>query len=84
MKRYILYPGPVRSQTDGQVHYVGAADLAQLYGVRLSECVVMASGCLEIPQGVVLSGARHLRPRADGQYQQQAAEQGGDDVPQQD
>lgn len=32
--RYLLCPGWVTSQTDGQSHYIGAHQLARLYGVR--------------------------------------------------
>lgn len=39
--RYLLCPGPVRSRTDGQWHHVGAGRLAELYGVRLSDCLVL-------------------------------------------
>lgn len=33
--RYLLVPGLVTSRTDGQVHHVGASDLARLYGLIL-------------------------------------------------
>lgn len=39
MKRYLLCPGYVISQTDGDLHYISAPKLARLYGVNLNECV---------------------------------------------
>jgi len=39
--RYLLCPGDVRSRPDGQVHYVPAMVLARLYGVQLSDCVIL-------------------------------------------
>lgn len=42
--RYLLCPGWVTSQTDGQSHYVGAHELARLYGVRKTDCIVAPSG----------------------------------------
>lgn len=61
---YVLLPGPVRSAHDGQLHYIGASALAQLYGVPLSRCVVWQNG----PRAPVPAGAVFLRPRADGIY----------------
>jgi len=39
-KKYVLHPGPLYSRTDDDEHFVGAADLARLYRVRMSECYV--------------------------------------------
>lgn len=33
-KRYIIHPGYVRSENDGQRHYISAAQLIQLYGLN--------------------------------------------------
>ena len=38
--KYVIYPGMVRSRTDGQYHYIGSRKLMGLYGVDPSECVV--------------------------------------------
>lgn len=40
MKRYILHTGYVESKSDGQRHFIGAAELARLYGVDMRNCVV--------------------------------------------
>jgi len=39
--KYLLMPGAVQSKFDGQVHYIGALQLAHLYGVPMSDCIVM-------------------------------------------
>jgi hypothetical protein len=39
--RYLLCPGDVQSRTDGQVHYVPALQLVHLYGVQLSDCIIL-------------------------------------------
>lgn len=40
-RRYLLCPGLVRSATDRCMHYVDAVNLAQLYGVQMSDCIVL-------------------------------------------
>jgi len=40
MKKYLLIPGHVESKRDGQLHYIGASELARLYGVSIHECIV--------------------------------------------
>jgi hypothetical protein len=39
--RFVLHPGFVISPNDGDQHKVSAPQLAQLYGVRMSECIVI-------------------------------------------
>lgn len=80
--RYLLCPGPVRSAVDGQQHHVGAAELAALYGVPMSECFVLPdplNHAGRVDRQVLLSRAVRgelflLRPRADGRYGLPAAE----------
>lgn len=65
-KRFIVWPGTLQSQTDGQWHYVGFTQLCALYQVHPSECI---NG--ELPEallGVDQSGMVHLTPRYDGHY----------------
>lgn len=45
--KFILSPSYMISENDGQEHWVGARELARLYGVDLSECVV----CRDRPIG---------------------------------
>lgn len=43
MKKYALVPGWITSKNDRQEHFIGAAQLADLYKVKMSECVVVQS-----------------------------------------
>lgn len=62
---YALCPGAVRSATDGDWHYVGARQLAVLYGVDMRQCaVVQGRGTLLGYTGYLIP----LYPRADGDY----------------
>lgn len=38
---YVLFPGEVRSKTDGDIHYITAPELARLYGVDYRKCKVV-------------------------------------------
>ena len=40
MKKYLLFPGNIQSKTDRDIHYICASKLAQLYGVKMAECVI--------------------------------------------
>lgn len=60
---YVLEPGWVRSRTDGDRHYIGAAQLAALYGVPLRRCLVLTHLGARLPEGAIL-----LTPRSDGDY----------------
>ena len=68
--KYVLSPGWVRSASDGQSHYISAPRLAQLYGVKLADCIVANEECSFYEQ---LSGLRHvalvsLGPKSNGDY----------------
>ena len=69
--RYLLCPGWVRSRVDGDRHYVTASQLAALYGVPLSACLVLPE--IGPERAVVLFRATgqkliELKPRSDGRY----------------
>lgn len=66
MKRYILFPGRVRSRTDGDIHFVGAVKLARLYGVPLDKCLVVRGDNYRYYKK--LPGDICLFPRSDGNY----------------
>lgn len=59
---YILCPGTIVSESDGDVHFISASDLARLYGVRMCECKVLD----------FVNSRNHtdifLAPRSDGNY----------------
>lgn len=71
--RYVLCPGMVTSQRDGQSHYIGAMQLARLYGVSLRECEIYEPApwwprsfyemAVERQKGLP-----RLTPRYDGDY----------------
>ena len=58
-KRYLIVPGVVFSEYDGQRYYIGAWRLMQLYGVNPSECAVWGTG--EPCDNLI-----RLAPRGDG------------------
>lgn len=70
--KYALYPGSVRSKTDGDLHYVGPSTLAHLYGVDLRDCMVVYEHELDKPwnrgQRDRATALPALRPRWDGNY----------------
>ena len=63
-RKYVLCPGYVVSQFDGQEHYVSERELADLYGVKLHDCM------LEIDRTRTRTddSAIYLRPRSNGDY----------------
>lgn len=40
--KYLVLPGYVSSQNDGDRHFIGAAQLIRLYGVHPSECRILS------------------------------------------
>lgn len=74
--QYLLCPGMVTSQSDGERHYITASKLAMLYRVRLDECVILPAA---MPSNhrrrtELLDRARKgeligLAPREDGNYE---------------
>lgn len=40
-KRFAIYPSTVRSQTDGQEHFVSGGRLIELYGLDFRECYIV-------------------------------------------
>lgn len=63
MKKFAIFPGYVRSIQDGDMHFISAADLMNLYGVRQEECVIVDphSNFTSYP-GIDLSKLLHLKP----------------------
>lgn len=72
MIKYLLCPGEVRSQSDGHYHNISASQLCQLYGVRMSECIIRPES-FQIPQDEEKFMSRYkdlikLFPRNNGNY----------------
>lgn len=71
--KYVIAPGFVISQKDGQRHYVGAMALLQLYGVDARECRFYEPTPQWTPsmwryESEANEGLIWLRPRNDGDY----------------
>lgn len=63
--RYILYPGCITSKNDGDLHYIGARQLADLYGIDFSKCTIVRSstnGFVDRKNDI------HLHPKHNGNY----------------
>lgn len=78
--KYLLCPGYVVSRNDGQKHYIGAKLLAQLYRVRMQDCLVAPDASQPGGQqryDQLLAAAQMgefvvLRPRYSGDYSLQS------------
>ena len=57
MKLIALHPGPIRSATDGDMHYITVRQLVQLYGLRPDEYVVWRGA------GQQYNDYQHLSPQ---------------------
>jgi hypothetical protein len=68
LPRFVLHPGMVKSRTDGDMHFVGIGQLASLYRVPLTECVVATEFRLRLFTPAELERMVHLYPREDGDY----------------
>lgn len=77
--KYAVYPGPVKSRNDGDIHFIGAAQLMALYKVHPQECLVIHPLPLNPSPEDVLENRRRehlatdyklilLFPRFDGNY----------------
>ena len=64
MKKYILHPGYMYSNFDGDKHYISAFQLCLLYSVKWSECVVYVSDNSEGIKDLI-----SLYPRSNGNYE---------------
>lgn len=66
MIKYFIYPGEVRSKSDGDIHYINGEQLIRLYNLNPSECKTILQSKDE--RGYDLSKITILRPRSDGNY----------------
>lgn len=63
--RFVLKPGNVESNTDGQIHHITARRLAELYKAPLGECRMIGEG---YGGNINFAGDVLLDPRFDGRY----------------
>lgn len=75
--KYLICPGEVISQTDGDIHFVSANQLMRLYKVRPDQCIVLPDVSPEPPRNnyrqLLLRRAKRgelkaLRPSYTGNY----------------
>ncbi|MCK9544990.1 MAG: hypothetical protein M0R03_23490 [Novosphingobium sp.] len=65
-KKYIVYPGMVKSKADNRFHEIGFTQLCKLYNVNLDECI---NGRFEDNlKGIDRSKYGILTVRYDGNY----------------
>lgn len=64
-RKYVVIPGKVRSRTDGDMHYIGARRLMELYDVHPDECYVVKreEDRFGLPKDLIF-----LEPRFNGNY----------------
>lgn len=67
MRKYVVIPGWVRSQSDGELHFIDAPTLMQLYKIDPKECATMHGDFRD--HGKDFNGLIRLRPRRDGKYE---------------
>lgn len=68
MKKFALHPGWVRSQSDGDMHYISAAQLAGLYGIHHNEYIIWDPERRETYFGRTWMDYIHLFVKSDGNY----------------
>jgi hypothetical protein len=66
MIKYFIYPGEVKSYSDGDIHYISGNKLIELYGVNPSECKIIRTP--EDERGYDTSNVMFLYPRMSGNY----------------
>lgn len=63
-KKYCLHGGEIRSKNDGDIHYIGAARVGDLFGVNWRECQTYIHGDIHITE----PGTVCLYPQSSGDY----------------
>ena len=67
--KYVLHTGETTGP-DGKPQWVDGDQLARLYGVPISECLILHADEEEALQDQIPADATHLFIRADGKYPQ--------------
>lgn len=66
-EKYVVCPGGIKSQYDGDLHHISAGRLMELYRVDPKDCFIMDSP--EKMLGFRWEDYIQLRPRSDGNYE---------------
>lgn len=66
--KYLVCPGKVRSQSDGEFHHITAGQLITLYKVNTAECNIVDESRKDSWRGLDWGAYIILRPRTDGDY----------------
>jgi len=67
--KYAIHPGYIISSHDGEVHYIGVAQLVKCYGLKVGDFIVIDDKHPESKEGLNMDDYIHLYPRADGKYE---------------
>ena len=67
--KYVLHTGETTGP-DGNSVWIDGDQLARLYGVPISECLIMNPDEEDALQSLIPANATHLHIRADGVYPQ--------------
>ncbi len=67
MIKYLVYPGEVNSQNDGDIHFISFKQLVQLYGVNPRECIDATKISKKALSGLEPTCTK-LFPRYNGDY----------------
>lgn len=65
-KKYLIIPGWIKSAADGEMHFIRAGQLAELYRVDLNDCHIIHNEASA--RGIRYEDYILLRPRFDGNY----------------
>ena len=66
--KYAVFPGKIRSKSDGDIHYISAEKLIRLYGVDPKECLIISDDRDLQRQRHRIDGLVQLHPRYHGDY----------------
>ena len=67
MHGFILYPGTIKSKTDGDLHYISYKQLLRLY--QIPPHLVINGSNLNSLRGIIRGNYFHMFPDNDGVYQ---------------
>lgn len=75
-KRNVVFGGHVVSRHDGDLHYIPARRVAELWGIDLSNCYLIDKDDLSARAGLRVAEAEVYHPDPTGQYMRGSEESG--------